>query len=300
MLRVLRILFAAGLAVVGYAVAIERNWFALRRHQVPCLPAGARPLRMLHISDLHLRKGQRRKQAFLRRLDRLDPDFIVGTGDFLGDDSSADAAASAMSAIGFGTAAFFVLGSNDYHGPKPKNPFRYFMKHRTLAPSGAGRMNRWEDLVTALEKSGWTFLNNRTTSVDGVEVVGLDDAHIGRADMAVASARAPESGFRLAVAHSPDSARDLAALGYDLIVCGHTHGGQICIPGVGALVTNCSLPRHMARGVHRLDGAWLHVCGGLGTSMYAPYRLACRPEVCLLELVARDADPPSAAPRGRW
>jgi predicted MPP superfamily phosphohydrolase len=57
---------------------------------------------------------------------------------------------------------------------------------------------------------------------------------------------------------------------------------------LGALVTNCDLPRQMARGVHRLGDSWLHVSGGLGTSMYAPFRFACRPEVCVLELVARE------------
>ncbi|MFN2613249.1 MAG: metallophosphoesterase, partial [Actinomycetota bacterium] len=73
------------------------------------------------------------------------------------------------------------------------------------------------------------------------------------------------------------------------IVAGRTHGGQVCIPFAGAIVTNCALPRRMARGLHRVGSSWLHVCGGLGTSMYAPYRFACRPEACVLELVARDA-----------
>ena len=106
-------------------------------------------------------------------------------------------------------------------------------------------------------------------------------------DLSVARARSGD-GFRLAVAHSPDVAEALADRGYDLIVCGHTHGGQVCLPGFGALVTNSDLPRSMARGVHRLGDSWLHVSAGLGTSMYAPFRLACRPEVCVLELVARE------------
>jgi predicted MPP superfamily phosphohydrolase len=132
------------------------------------------------------------------------------------------------------------------------------------------------------------LINNVRTTIAGIDVVGLDDAHIKRADLSVARARAGD-GFRLAVAHSPDVAEQLAALGYDLIVCGHTHGGQIRMPGVGALVTNSDIPRSMARGVHRIGDAWLHVSAGLGTSMYAPFRLACRPEVCILELVPRES-----------
>ena len=279
-------LVVAGVAVFAYACLIERNWFALRRHRVPCLPPGAQPLTVLHLSDLHLRTGQRRKRAFLRSLAQVKPDLIVGTGDFLGDDRSVDAAVESVTATPARAGALFVLGSNDYYSPVPKNPLRYFRRRRTHpAP---GKDNPWPQMVEGLQRAGWQLINNKATEVDGFEVVGLDDAHIGRADLRVARARA-HAGFRLAVAHSPDVANELARLGYDLIVCGHTHGGQVCVPGLGALVTNCTLPRSMAKGVHRLGDAWLHVSAGLGTSMYAPYRLACRPEVCVLKLVAKES-----------
>jgi len=275
-------LLGFGLAVALYAVVVERTWFAVRRHVVPCLPAGSTPIRVLHVSDLHLRSVQRRKQRFMRSLATLEPDLIVGTGDFLGDEVSVDATVEAMTATPARTAALFVLGSNDYYGPKPKNPLRYLSSARRIPEPG--KPNPWQPMVRALEAKGWTLINNRALAVGGIDVVGLDDAHIGRADFSVATERSGD-GFRLAVAHSPDGTRELAAKGYDLIVCGHTHGGQVCLPGFGALVTNSTLPRRMASGLHRMDGAWLHVSAGLGTSMYAPYRLACRPEVCVLELV---------------
>ena len=71
---------AAGL---GYAVVIERNWFALRRFEVPVLPPGAEPLRILHISDAHLTPGRKRLMSWIRSLDDLDPDLVVNTGDSL-------------------------------------------------------------------------------------------------------------------------------------------------------------------------------------------------------------------------
>ena len=79
--------------------------------------------------------------------------------------------------------------------------------------------------------------------------------------------------------------------GADVILAGHTHGGQVCVPGYGALVTNCDIPRKQVKGV----SAWTHggrtavlaVSAGLGTSIYAPVRFACRPEVSLLTLTAR-------------
>ena len=80
----------------------------------------------------------------------------------------------------------------------------------------------------------------------------------------------------------------MAADGADLVLAGHTHGGQLCVPGVGALVTNCDLPRKQAKGLSAHDGSVLHVSAGLGTSPYAPVRFACRPEATLLTLTARD------------
>ena len=273
-----------GVACVLYAIFVERNWFALRRHTIPCLPAGARPMTILHISDLHLRSVQKRKQRFLRALARTKPDAIVGTGDFLGDAVSSPATAETLAAMRNGAPALYVLGSNDYYGPKPKNPLRYLFKRRAHV---AGTPNPWEDMVARLNAHGWRLLSNETFSLGEVDGVGLDDAHIGRADPSVARERSAP-GFRLAIAHSPDVARDLAAKGYDLILCGHTHGGQLRVPGFGALVTNSTLPRAMARGVHRVGAAWLHVSAGLGTSMFAPFRFACRPEACLLELRPQD------------
>jgi uncharacterized protein len=283
---------ALGVACLAYASLVERNWFALRTHRVPCLPPGSKPVRVLHISDLHFRRRQRRKRAFLARCARTNPDLVIGTGDFLGGEDAVDATVEAMTQIEPRSEALYVLGSNDYYGSTPSNPFKYFM-----GPSNRrgprGKPNPWRDMVAGLEARGWRLINNTATdvSLDGlgaVDVVGLDDPHIRRADLSVASPRA-RGGFRLAVVHSPDAAPALAALGYDLIMCGHTHGGQVRVPGVGALVTNSTLPRSMARGLHRMDDAWLHVSAGMGTNPFTPVRFACRPEACVLELVARDA-----------
>jgi uncharacterized protein len=289
MIPVLIGVVAFGVACVLYGVFVERTWFVLRTHRVPCLPPGAAPVRVLHISDLHFRPGQERKRRFLARCAAAKPDLVIGTGDYLGSAAVAPAVDAATQIVPK-TAALYVLGSNDYYASRPTNWFKYL-----IGPSNRkkpkGKLLPWRDLVAGLEGKGWRLINNTATSVtlDGlgsVDVVGLDDPHLRRHDLRVASARVDQP-FRFAVVHSPDAALDLAKLGYDLIFCGHTHGGQVRIPGYGALVTNSTLPRQMARGVHRLDGAWLHVSAGMGTSPYAPFRFACRPEACLLELVPR-------------
>ena len=291
----LLLLVIAAVVVAGFAYAslIERNWFALRTHRVPCLPPGARPVRLLHISDLHFRRGQQRKSAFLARCARTEPDLVVCTGDFVDDAGGIDIAVDAVSRLRPTAASLYVFGSHDYYASRPGNPFKYF-----IGPSkpklGKAKRLPWRDLASKLEERGWTQLLNSSAAVpiDGlgtIDVVGLDDPHIKRDDITVASERSGD-GFRLGIVHSPDAAQALAERGYDLIVSGHTHGGQVRVPGFGALVTNTrSLPRRMARGLHQLNGGWLHVSAGLGTGRFSPVRFACRPEVCLLELVARDA-----------
>ncbi len=110
----------------------------------------------------------------------------------------------------------------------------------------------------------------------------------------VAGPADPAADLRLGVLHSPEPALldQFADDGYNLLLAGHTHGGQLRLPGTGALVTNCGIPRSMASGLHRYPAGqgdadpWLHVSAGLGTSPYAPMRFCCRPEATLLTLVA--------------
>ncbi|MFA5891859.1 MAG: metallophosphoesterase [Actinomycetota bacterium] len=284
MLRLILGFVALGLAVFAYASLIERYWWAVRRHHIPCLASGARPLRVLHVSDLHMRAAQRRKQRFLAGLAALEPDVVVATGDLLEDASGLPAAVAALGAIPARAGRVFVLGSHDHHGPAPRSWLRYLWTHD---PQTAGRSNPWRDLVRGLEEHGWQFIDNRTVRVGDIEVLGLGDAHIGRADLGALRTRAAK-GFRMAIAHSPDIVEEVARHGYDLILCGHTHGGQVRVPLLGALVTNSTLPLRMARGAHRIGNAWLHVSAGLGTSKFAPIRFSCRPEVCVLELVPRN------------
>ena len=285
---------AAGALGLAYARA-EAAWYVLRRHTIPCLPPGTPPMTILHVSDLHFRSNLTRMRRFFARLAILDVDLIVGTGDFLGDTTSADDCARMLSSVPARHGRLFVLGSNDYYAPTPKNPLKYVIKTKGR-PYTHGPPNTWEHLVKTLQQQGWRFLRNERTTIAGIDITGLDDPHIGRADLNMAPPR-DHDGFRLAVVHSPEAAPTLSQRGFDLILCGHTHGGQLRIPGWGALVTNAAgLPRRMARGAHRIGGSWLHVTAGLGTSKYTPVRFACRPEACLLELVAKTATPAGEKP----
>jgi predicted MPP superfamily phosphohydrolase len=98
--------------------------------------------------------------------------------------------------------------------------------------------------------------------------------------------------------HSPDPSPELAALGWDLILAGHTHGGQVRMPFFGTLVTNSHMPRRLASGVARMGRATLYTSPGLGTSKFAPFRFLCRPEATILELRPAAAAPVAQVSRG--
>jgi predicted MPP superfamily phosphohydrolase len=277
-----------GAATIGYASGIERNAFTLRRHDVPVLPPGSAPLRLLHVSDVHMLGRQARKQAFVRSLAGEAPDLVVTTGDNLAGPDGVAAMLAALEPLR-GVPGVFVLGSNDYYAPKPKNPFKYFRpRHKRVI----GDPLPWRALVDGFEDLGWYDLTNarRVLAVGDlrVEVAGVDDPHLKRDRLAVADPPVDAAlPLHVALVHAPEPrALDrFEASGFDLLLCGHTHGGQLRVPGFGALVTNCGIDRARARGLSRYGRAWLHVSAGLGTSPYAPVRFACRPEASLLTLL---------------
>jgi uncharacterized protein len=287
---------AAGAAAFGYAALIERNWFALRRYDVPVLPPGSGPLRVLHISDAHLTPGRQRLMSWIRALDELDPHLVVNTGDCIAHPQSVSLFLDSLGPL-LERPGVFVLGSNDLYRPRPKNPGRYLYRRHHDKHYRKGPDLPWEKLCAGMADAGWLDLNNRrgrlrAGTVD-IALAGVHDSHIGRDRYEQVAGRADaDAGLRVGVMHSPEPRLldRFVADGYDLLLAGHTHGGQLCLPRFGTLVTNCGIDRERARGLHRhpADGsAWLHVSAGLGTSPWAPARFACRPEATLLTLVPR-------------
>ncbi len=304
----------AAVAAFSWGALVERKTFTLRRVTVPVLPAGARPVRVLHLSDLHMAPWQKDKQDWIRSLADLDLDLIVDTGDNLGHVEGLTGIEYAFERFR-GIPGVFVHGSNDYYGPQAKNPLKYFTGPSKVASTASLLDNA--ALTSFLNDLGWLDLNNAAGSLDilgtHIEFFGVNDPHrhfdrlelipgaleeLRENDPYAEDATWPEDVPRMerptltiGVAHAPyrrvlDS---FVTYGASLIFAGHTHGGQVCIPGFGALVTNCDLPRRQAKGLsiwrHAFRSAYLNVSAGLGTSIYAPFRFACPPEATLLTLV---------------
>jgi predicted MPP superfamily phosphohydrolase len=283
---------AAGsvLAGIGYASIIERNAFVVREVTIPVLSPGSSPLKVLHISDLHMLPKQRRKQTWLRELARFEPDLVVNTGDNLSHPKAVPAVVQALGDL-LSVPGVFVFGSNDYFGPRLKNPASYVTNrgHRVH-----GEPLPWQDLRAAFTERGWLDMTHtrRDLEVAGlrIAVAGVDDPHLSRDRYdTIAGPANAAANLTLGLTHSPEPRvlDRFAADGYQLVMAGHTHGGQLCLPFYGAIVTNCDLDRSRAKGASQWGAhTQLHVSAGIGTSPFYPMRFCCRPEVTLLTLVA--------------
>ena len=292
---------AAGVAAAVWGIGIERYLFTVREVTAPALAPGSAPLRVLHLSDAHMAPWQHRKQDWLASLAQLQPDLIVNTGDNLGHEDGLAGIRRAFEPFA-GIPGVFVHGSNDVNGPAPRNPLRYFSgpskRHREPSFLDTDAMDHFftDDL-------GWTDLNNAaarlTVAGHTLDLFGVNDPHrewdeLEELPEAIAGLgpRDAETSV-LGVTHAPYQRvlNRFTDLGADAILAGHTHGGQVCIPGFGAIVANCDIPLKQAKGLstwsHGDRTVPLNVSAGCGHSIYAPVRFACRPEATLLTLTAR-------------
>ena len=239
-------------------------------------------LRVLHISDIHFAPNQNKKAAFLKQLAELKPDLVVNTGDNLGHISAINPILCALEPL-LEFPGVFVNGSSDYSSPTLSNPLRYF-----AGPSDVKQRAKdldTERMLREFEGAGWLNLNNQVGQLliqgQAINFVGVDDPHLG-----LDAAPTAEQANLIALAHAPyRRVLDVfSAQGAKLIFAGHTHGGQVCLPGGKALITNCDLPTAQAQGVSRHRDSWLHVSGGLGANIYTPFRVFCPPTATLLTI----------------
>jgi predicted MPP superfamily phosphohydrolase len=282
---------ATGVGSLTYGL-VEAQTFKVRELDLALLPAGSESIRVLHISDLHITPAQTRKINWVKSLAKLEPDFVVGTGDFLAHQLAVPAVVEAMNEL-LDIPGAYVLGSNDYFAPSFKNPLTYFKKDREIRAEGTALPT--SDLVDELNDAGWLDLNNKqsTAVINGVKIHfrGTDDPHINKDNYAAVAGAFDSDAFAFGVTHAPYKRvlQSFEADKADLVLAGHTHGGQICIPFYGALVTNCDLPQGQAKGYSTFGESKmpLHVSAGVGTSPFAPIRIACRPEATVITLSAK-------------
>ncbi len=288
---------AAGAAsVLAYGHFIELNRFQVREERLAVLPPGSPDIVILHISDMHMIPGQRRKTAFMHGLAELQPDLVINTGDNLSHIDGLDPLLTALDPL-MDFPGVFVPGSNCYFAPRLKNPARYLWRHTgDEARDPDHQRLPFEKMHAAFERRGWKGLINRTDAltIHGVRLdfSGVDDPHLGydrHPGFKPESNDPQDSSVRIGVMHAPylRTIRQFAEDGAEVMFAGHTHGGQICLPGGRAVVSNCDLAPSRAKGVSYEGSAPLQVSAGLGTSRFAPVRLFCPPEAVVVRLTAK-------------
>jgi predicted MPP superfamily phosphohydrolase len=283
-------------AIALWSMTISRWRFTVVRAEAAVLPKGSATIRVLHISDIHMAPWQKRKQRFVAQLISEKPDLIVNTGDNLGHKNVVSETLHSLEPL-LSVNGVFVNGSNDYFAPRFKSPITYLFKPST--PHQEQPLDT-KKLTGAFEAKAWRNLNNSSTSLEikGVKlaVLGVDDAHLELDDLEsldqTAGLRA-KADVVLGVTHAPYRRviEAMAENDVDILFAGHTHGGQVRFPFIGALTTNSDLPNKNAKGM----SAWsfgervmlLNVCAGLGNSIFAPIRFFNRPEVRVIILVAK-------------
>ncbi|MFC6353437.1 metallophosphoesterase [Rothia nasimurium] len=288
----------AGAATAAYAHFIELNNFQVRRETLPILPEGSPAFKILHISDMHMIPGQARKTAFMHSLAELEPDLVINTGDNLSHMDGLPALLEALDPL-LDFPGVYVPGSNCYFAPVPKNPARYLWKKNTgdEANDQTRAVLPTQAMHDAFDARGWVGLINRYETLTlgrlRLEFSGVDDPHLEYDRHPGFSPTAfdaePSPSVRLGVCHAPylRTLNRFADDGAQAIFAGHTHGGQVCLPGGRALVSNCDLPPARAKGLSYQGDVPVQVTAGLGTSRYAQVRLFCPPEAVLVTLTAR-------------
>jgi predicted MPP superfamily phosphohydrolase len=273
--------FATGVGTYYYAACVEATDFRLETLQVP-LRGLTKSLKVLHLSDLHLCEPESKKVAFLEQLMDDDYDLVLLTGDIFENYSGVQYAPYLLSRkprIG----AYAVLGNHDY--------YEYTMFHKTF-----GRVMRKyrhpeqkrdvEPMVQALLKTGYTVMRNESCQIDSEKlyIIGIDYPGISQPKLDELSASAPSGYFKLALFHVPKDLNDIAKTGVGFAVGGHTHGGQIRVPGWGALITDSELSTKQASGLFKRQETIFHISRGLSADPKSNIRLFCPPAVTLLEL----------------
>ena len=279
------IFFPAALFFLAYVHWVEPNWFRLRRETVRLKRPLAKPLRILHLSDMHFTGRRYFLERFFDRLAGLEVDFVFATGDLIDAAKGIEPCIFNLKKLKPRRGTYVVLGNHDY------STYPFVHQLGRIVTGAHYGVQRPEEvslrLQTRLTEAGFRLLSNRHVRLSLeeeliVNIIGIDDPITGRARFSEAFKEIKDEGLKLALIHSPTHFAPLEKYGIDIAFAGHTHGGQIRIPGLGPL----PLIYHLEPVIDSTDryGFKEIVSRGMGASPFVRFRLFCRPEALLVEL----------------
>jgi len=265
----LLVLLAAGFAAF---VFWETRWVEVNQYIVPVGRGRIdKPINIVHISDIHISPWSLPSQfkPVVEFINSLKPDYVAITGDFVTHFKELiPGCAKVLSGLQPKHFTIGVLGNHDY----------------------------WIDagyLSHNLEEAGIECLINRCRpSRNGVPItfLGVDDPFTGHDDLKETARNVPDSHLRILLSHSPDIVESAAEVGIDFILAGHTHGGQVRLPFLGALYIPSRYGKRFDMGWFKVKGTSMYVNKGLG-GIFPPIRFFCRREIALLKLVPEEGEP---------
>ncbi len=276
--RLLRALLLFGIPGIGaYAHLIEPTWLKVKHLTLSLrgLPTNLDGLRLVHLSDLHV--GSAVPLWFLERVvetvRHLAPHVVVLTGDFVHTNpEGSEKLPALLGKLQAPHGVFAVLGNHDYG---------------VNYPGHAGMRGVEAIVITALEQAGIVLLRNTWMPIAGgrrpLAIMGIDDLWSGRAQI-TAIEEIPPSYPRLFLSHNPDILRFLPPTSFDVLLCGHTHGGQVRIPPFPPPVT-ATASRKFWGGLYTYGQGVVFVSRGIGYTWRL--RLAARPECVVITLTGR-------------
>lgn len=282
-------LLALAAALFCWAFLVEPNWPRLRKIKVTAKKKLKESFTILHLSDIHFTGTIGLKHYFFQRLSMLNPDLIVITGDVIDNDEGIDSAARYLSGLRARYGTFLVLGNHDYYDYQLVDNIRYYFGLKKISL----HRNHCDRLVEAMKRIGIRVLVNESVEVNirgsRVFIGGTDDPVTGHADYEAALRGMKADTFNLLLTHQLDGVLRFQRRDADLILSGHTHGGQIRIPFVGPVVCDTRLPRRYVDGMRLYEGMPVFVSRGLGSGRHLRPRFACRPEAVWIEVASESA-----------
>ncbi len=290
---------AAGLICFEARRCSKTGFRSLKVSTATGAPPISRDLRILHISDLHMTSGTSGKLDELAFLRRRQWDFVMVTGDLIDDDSGIEPVCRFLGSLESACGKFAVLGNHDFKCIRIRSRAQWLYNFVRIVllnkSSGMGEANDIGRLASSLAGNGVCLLRNETAEgkLPGggeFQVFGIDDPTTGRDRPEKLYHNKKNAALRLVLTHSPSAISKLSRLEPELVLCGHTHGGQIRLPGLGALATRSDAGRRNCSGLVEMDGCRLHISPGVSAGRLFPLRFMARPEVTEIVLSGTGSD----------
>lgn len=274
-------LFLFTVALVCFSLLETRN---VRIHRIDLvfntLPAAFDGYEVLHLSDLHINKPNKRTGRLLAALTVEPIDLCVVTGDLIENNEAIPTCLDSLWHLKPQDGKFGVLGNHDY--------FRYSLLDFLLNRHLTDVRNDSDSLIRRLSQTGFNVLRNESLEIKrngaSIWLVGVDDPVTGKHNVTNALAPVPEKAFTILLTHTPDVLKETRLTGERLILAGHTHGGQVQLPFLGPVKNHSKLKPGFVSGRLTLGKETLVVSNGLGTNRFFPFRFRCRPEVHRIRL----------------